>query len=854
MVKKKAKKTTKKSNTKPKTQSVKDTGLTKRKKSSVPNITVKRESKRLELIRILSRIDLLLIKHIISKLAELKPKVTTFKVLTFVNFLILLGEYVIKYCAAFYSAFKILIPKSYKKIAGFFSTNLAIFSVQIKVLLSNTLVAILRIYQILLSKLISIKSSFIKTLLSYKSKIIKTKYNKVLAAKIELPEISLPSIKFRFPRILKRFISLKPFVAFLFGIFVGLFFIALPIQLNSFFKQLPSPDLLSQSPQKTTKILDRKGRLLYEIYVDKKYEPVTLDRIPNHVVQATLAVEDSEFYNHRGIRVDSIIRALKAIIIDEELQGGSTITQQLIKNVLLTPDRTLNRKVKEGILALMVENKYTKNQILELYFNNIPYGGTAWGIQSASHKYFGKDVDELNLAEAALLAGLPSSPSVYSPLTGNSDLAKQRQRYVLDRMVYLGYIDSATAKDAFDQELNYVPQAEYIRAPHFVAFVREELVNKYGERFVDFGGLTVVTTLDLDLQDDVQEIVKNEVDASATLNITNGAAVVLDARTSEILAYVGSRDYFADGDGAYDVLRAFRQPGSSIKPLTYVLALEKGATPATLIEDRPLTIQSGGQTYSPVNYDGRYHGVVTLRQALANSYNIPAVKMVRIVGPDNLVSLGKDLGLQNWEVGNTYGLSVTLGGKEVRLLDLANAYATFARQGTYRDSTTLISVKDSNGFDLYEDARIEKRVLSEGSTYIIGNILSDNRARTPAFGSNSSLVITNHTVAVKTGTTDQNRDNLTVGYTPSYVVGVWVGNNDNEPMNRRLVSGLSGAAPIWNKIMSTVLNNKSDEPFPRPNSVFVKTDPACNISEVFVRDTAPKTLCPDKKQEKASSE
>lgn len=632
---------------------------------------------------------------------------------------------------------------------------------------------------------------------------------------------------------------------FVFGILFGLIFVAVPFEVYKWFKQLPKPELLAQNQPKSTKIVDRKGRLLYEIYVDKKYEPVSLTLVPEHVIQATIAIEDSEFYNHRGVRLDSIIRAVKANISGEVLQGGSTITQQLIKNVLLTPDRTFERKIKEGVLALMVEREYSKEEILGLYLNNIPYGGTSWGIQSASNTFFGKDVSSLTLAEAALLAGLPNAPSVYSPFSGSDGLAKQRQAQVLNRMVTLGYISKTEAEKALAEDIQYISRNEYIRAPHFVSYVREELVEKYGDRYVNFGGLTVTTTLDLDIQDKVQQIVTSEVENSKALNISNGASIVLDTKTSEIIAYVGSKDYFEDNVGAYDILRAYRQPGSSIKPLTYVLALENGATPATLIDDSPLTIKTEGETYTPKNYDGKFHGRVTLRQALANSYNIPAVKVIRSVGADNLVKLGQSMGFKNWEVDNTYGLSITLGGKETRLIDLANAYATFGRLGMYKKVEPILSVKDANGFEMYNKDTKAFRVLSEGSTYILSHILSDNAARVPAFGSNSALVIPERTVAVKTGTTDENRDNLTLGYTPSYTVGVWVGNNDNSPMNRRLVSGLSGAAPIWNKVMTSLLVNKEDEPFYIPPTIFVKVDTECNNkSEVFIEGTAPEKLCP----------
>ncbi|MFA5776564.1 MAG: transglycosylase domain-containing protein [Patescibacteria group bacterium] len=637
------------------------------------------------------------------------------------------------------------------------------------------------------------------------------------------------------------------------GIFT-LLFIVTPAMAYSWYRGLPQPGVLVENAQthRPTRILDRKGVPLYEIYVDKKYAPVALNQIPKNVILATLAVEDHEFFNHNGVRFLSIARAAKATIIDDSVQGGSTITQQLIKNVLLSPERTITRKLKEVFLALVVEKKYTKEEILELYLNNIPYGGTAWGIQSASQKFFGKDVSNLTLGEAAFLAGLPSSPSSYVSYASDIDLAKSRQKLVLDRMEELKIITPQQSVNALAQDLKIVKQAEYIKAPHFVQYVRKELEKKYGRVMVESGGLTVKTSLDLDLQNRLQEVAAEEVAKSGNLNISNGAMVVLEPKSGEILAYVGSIDYFKEGWGAYDVITAMRQPGSAIKVVTYALALEQGFTSASLIVDAPLTIQlGGGQTYRPVNYDGRYHGTVTLRSALANSYNIPAVKMVKEVGPDNMVTLGNKMGLRNWQVDDSYGYSVTLGGKETRLLDLTNVYATLARGGLYRPTTPFISVKDANGFELYsDDVPEQEQVLSPESAYIMSNILSDNYARTLAFGSGSSLYIPGHTVAVKTGTTNEKRDNYTVGYTPSFVVGVWVGNNDNSPMNPYLASGVSGAAPIWNRAMQIVLEGSKDEQFGVPEGVFVKIDNKCGKSEVFAKGSKIPNLCPEEDKEK----
>jgi len=698
---------------------------------------------------------------------------------------------------------------------------------------------------------IKIKISLFKTFItSLRAYITKKAYflGKLVPKYTPKPKIRVEK-KIEMPKVRKRFIGCGSFII---GVLFGIMFITIPLEIYLWFRELPKAEmLLVEGNKKPTRILDRNGKLLYEIYVDRKYDPVSLSQIPPHVINATLAVEDSEFYNHMGIRFDRILKAAQKTIWEGETQGASTITQQLIKNVLLTPERTFSRKIKEAVLSLLVETKYTKDQILELYLNNISYGGVAWGVQAASQKYFGKNVWEINLAEASMLAGLPSSPSTFSPLT-DLNLAKQRQLHVLNRMNQLGYITKTELLAAYEEELKFVDQSDYIRAPHFVHFVRKELEKLYGKRAVEYGGLTVVTTLDLDLQEKMEKIVKEEVEKSSSLNFSNGAAVVLDVKIGGILGYVGSVDYFKEGWGAFDVASAYRQPGSSIKPITYALALEKDFTPASIIKDEKITYPVvGGKPYTPVNYDGKYHGTVTLRSALANSYNIPAVKLAHSVGPDSIVSMGNKMGLKNWKVDGSYGLSITLGGKEVKLLDHTNVYATFARGGVEKDLSPFISVKDSRGYDLYRDSRVDIQVLTKESSYLIWDILSDKNARLPAFGTNNNLSIDGYTVAVKTGTTDSKRDNWTLGFTPSYVVGVWVGNNDNTPMNQHLASGLTGAAPIWNKITKEVLYTKSNEIMSMPDTIFKKYDKECNRTELFIKGSkVPTTLCPPKEEKK----
>ncbi|OGC50241.1 hypothetical protein A2716_03465 [candidate division WWE3 bacterium RIFCSPHIGHO2_01_FULL_40_23] len=640
---------------------------------------------------------------------------------------------------------------------------------------------------------------------------------------------------------------------FILGSLFTIFFLLTPATAYSWYRQLPRPDLLNENMVKCTKLLDRKGRLIYEICPEKRGDPVPLNLVPKSMIDATLAIEDSSFYNHKGFRLLSILRAANETFFKDNVQGGSTITQQLVKLSLLSPERTVTRKIKELVLSVLTEQKYSKDQILEMYLNNAPYGGNVVGVESASQKFFGKRASELTLSESSLLSALPSAPSVYSPFSSLS-VAKDRQKLVLSRMVKLKKITQEEADKAFSEEFVFTPQSDFIRAPHFVDYVRSELERMYGKRFVSFGGLTVLTTIDLDIQDKAQVIVKEEVEKSRQLNVSNGALIVLDPKTGEILSMVGSVDYFdVKNDGVFNVSVAKRQPGSAIKPVTYSLALTRGYKTTSVIDDSPLTVKTPYETYSPVNYDGKFHGKITLRRALANSYNVPAVKVLRTLNIDDMVNLGRDMGLVSWEADGNYGLSITLGGKEANLLDLTNVYGTLARGGVYKPTRPILNIKDSKGYEIFSNENLEKRVLSKEVSYIITDILSDYYARIPAFGTNNFLSIKGHKVAVKTGTTDQKRDNYTLGYTPSFVVGVWVGNNDNTPMNPTLSSGLTGAAPAWNRMMTELLTGKALEGFALPEGVIVKVYSDCsNIREVFVRGGEPdKISCGMEEKEKS---
>ena len=595
--------------------------------------------------------------------------------------------------------------------------------------------------------------------------------------------------------------------------------------------QIPSPDQLqSRNVAASTKILDRNGELLYDIFQNQNRTPVKLVEVPKVMQQATLSIEDKDFYKHGGFSVWGILRSFFNLIIHRRVEGGgSTLTQQLVKNALLTGEQTLTRKLKEFILSVEVEQNYTKDQILEMYLNEIPYGGTAYGIEAASNLYFGKHAKELDLAQAALLAGLPQRPSVYSPYGTHPELSGVRQAEVLRRMVEDGYITKAQSEDAKKEQLTFrtSQQEGGIKAPHFVLYVKEKLIEQYGDKLVEQGGLRVTTSLDYKLQEEAQKIVKDEVTKLKDFKVGNGSAVVQDPKTGQVLAMVGSKDYFAeDYDGNFNAALALRQPGSATKPINYAAGFIKGYTPASVLLDVKTDFPGGSnqKDYSPVNYDGQFHGPVQIRYALGNSYNIPAVKMLATNGVKNVMDLGYRMGLSTWEPTQEHvlnaGLSLTLGGREVRLLDMTSAFGVFADGGLKREPVSILKVVDSKGKNLYEYKETDgTRIMDEGVAFLISNILSDNGARSAAFGSNSVLNISGKTVSVKTGTTDEKRDNWAIGYTPSVVVGVWVGNNDNTVMNPAIASGVTGASPIWQKIMTAALKGKSDEKPRQPDNV-----------------------------------
>lgn len=635
------------------------------------------------------------------------------------------------------------------------------------------------------------------------------------------------------------------------GFFVFLFFV-LPIL--SF--GLPSPDKIVRTQGFSTKILDRNGKLLYDVYANQNRNPIVITDVPAYLKQATISIEDKNFYKHQGFDPFGMVRGFLRIFTQGRAEGGSTITQQLVKNVLLTNDRTIIRKIKEFVLAVQIEKKYSKDQILQMYLNEVPYGGTAWGVGSAAQIYFGKDVKDLDLIESAILAGLPQSPSAYSPYSSTPKAYVNRTKDVLRRMQEDGFITKAqeTSADAALSNVQFQPRGSTFNAPHFVQYVQNILENTYGQASVELGGLTVTTTLDLDLQNLAQAAVTEEIAKVEKQHITNGAAIVINPETGEILSMVGSKNFSAkDYDGQVNVTTSLRQPGSSFKPFTYVTAFKKGFSPATLLMDVPTTFPGGvGQPdYNPVNYDGKFVGPIQVRYALANSRNLPAVKMLAMIGIKDVLATATDMGLTTLpptaETLKRVGLSLTLGGGEVRLLDMADAFSAFVNKGYRVDPVAILKVTDING-KVLEENKPQKgnRVLSEEQAFLINSILSDNNARKDVFGVNSLLNVPD--VMVKTGTTNDKRDNWTIGGNDNAMVGVWVGNNDNSQM-LNVASGVSGASPIWRKIISDAMKGKPSVKFDVPGGInqisvdnvsgYAAHDSFASRMEYFIRGTEP---------------
>ncbi len=582
--------------------------------------------------------------------------------------------------------------------------------------------------------------------------------------------------------------------------------------------------LLESHKVQSTKIYDRTGQtLLYEVSGNERRTVVPLSDIPKHVQQATIAIEDRKFYEHKGIRITSIIRSVIADVFTHSLsQGGSTITQQLVKNAILTNEKRITRKLKEIILSYQIENKLSKDEILGLYFNEIPYGNTAYGIESASQQFFGKSVKDIDLAEGAMLAALPQAPTRYSPYGNHTDELEARRKLVLQKMVEEGYItkEQADAAKAVDVLARIKPKHDAILAPHFVIWVRELLSEKYGDTLLTKGGLKVITTLDMDKQRAAEAAVTAGIPAVERSGGSNAGLVSLDPKTGQVLAMVGSRDYFdQEHDGAVNITLRPLQPGSSFKPIVYTAGFLKGYTPDTVLYDVETDFRTDTGTYHPHNYDLKEHGPVTVRQALQGSLNIPAVKMLYLTGIDRVLDLADALGYTTLADRSRFGLALVLGGAEVKPIEHAAAFGVFANEGVRQQQTAVLKVEDDGGNVLEEWKPAEgTRVIDAEYTRLISNVLSDNDARAYIFGAANHLTLPGRPVAVKTGTTNDYRDAWTVGYTPSLVTAVWTGNNDHTQMHRG-ADGSQIAAPIWQNFMTEALKGTPVELFTPPQPI-----------------------------------
>ncbi|MDP3727644.1 MAG: transglycosylase domain-containing protein [bacterium] len=593
-------------------------------------------------------------------------------------------------------------------------------------------------------------------------------------------------------------------------------------------QSLPAPqELYARRIVQSTKIYDRSGGvLLYEIHGEEKRTVIPFSEIPAVVKNATVAVEDANFYRHAGIDLRGILRAFLADIVSRNFsQGGSTITQQLVKNSLLGHERTLTRKLREAVYALALESRLPKEEILDLYLNQIPYGSNAYGIEAAAQTFFGKHARELSLRETTILAALPAAPTYYSPYGQHRQELVRRADYILQRMEDLGYLAMGEAAAARKEEPAFLPAAKNIRAPHFVMYVRDYLITRYGEEEVSEGGLVVTTTLDWKFQEEAETIVREYAERNSQLiRAQNMALAAIDPKTGQILAMVGSRDYFdTEHEGNFNVTTALRQPGSAFKPFVYATAFSKGLEPETVLFDVPTEFSpacpadGSGEAppcYHPGNYDETFRGPVTLRQALAQSLNVPSVKVLYLAGADESIRTAQDLGLTTLGDSGRYGLSLVLGGAEVKLLEMTGAFGVFAADGVRNAPTAILSVKSSGGVREEFIPRPQPAIDPEIAR-LISDVLSDNEARIPVFQPRSSLFFEGRRVAAKTGTTQDFRDAWTVGYTPSIAVGVWAGNNDNTPMQQK-GSGVMAAAPAWHAFMEFALSQFPPEDVPPP--------------------------------------
>ena len=624
---------------------------------------------------------------------------------------------------------------------------------------------------------------------------------------------------------------------------------------------LPQPEKFTETPFiQSTNIYDRTGKIiLYNIYGEEKREIVSFDKISDNLKHSVLATEDARFYQHGGIDFEGILRAVWVDLTSHSKnQGGSTITQQLIRSVYLTNQKLVSRKIREIVLSIELEQKYSKDQIFDWYLNQIPFGENAYGAEAASQTYFNKPASDLTLGEAATLTALIPAPSHYSPYGPNKAVLLQNKNLVLERMQKLGYITDKQLQDAKNEKINFSESTASIKAPDFVMYVKKYLDNKYGDDYLREKGLRVYTTLDYDLQQFAEQVIKDADTANRAKNANNAAMVVIDPKTGEILTLIGSKDYFAKSyptgcdekasgsclfDPKYDVATmGQRQPGSSFKPFAYATAFKKGYTPDTVLWDvttefNPYCDPSGASTvgsngsacYNPQDYDGTNRGPVTLRTALGCSLNIPSVKLLYLAGIPDTLQTAKDLGITTLTDTGNYGLSLVLGGGDVNLLEMASAYGVFATEGNYIPPVSILKITDADGNILEQNQAQSKKVLDTQVAREINNVLSDNKARTPEFGANSPLYVPGYQVAAKTGTTQNFVDGWAMGYTPFVVVGTWTGNNNNSPTKD---IGIGITAPMWNKVMTKIVAS-------RPKENFTSPDPVSNTTPILAGQLPP---------------
>lgn len=635
-----------------------------------------------------------------------------------------------------------------------------------------------------------------------------------------------------------------------FLIFIIIFNFAIPMMITAYYSgKMDSRETILNQKARGIILVDRNNQKYYSFGTAPESKFVSLSQISPVFQQAIIANEDAHFYQHHGISYQGILRSiLLNIRYRKVFAGGSTITQQLVKNTILNNEKTLFRKYLEMVLAKNIEKKFTKNEILEMYLNTIYFGEGAYGIENAAKIYFNKSASSLNLAESSLLVGLLTSPSTLSPLSNDQSVSKPYQEHVLNRMISTGYISNNDKLQALDESLTYATHTPRdLIAPHFILMVKDELSQKYGESALSTAGFTVKTTLNLDWQKYTEDQVKQGISRLRRNQVTNGAAVILDPKTGELLTLVGSHDWNDETNGKINMALSPRQPGSAFKPFVYALAFQNGIiTPASILDDKPATFSGN---YHPHDYDYQYRGSVLARRALANSLNIPTIHVINRLGVGSVLSFAKELGMATLGKESDYGLSLALGSGEVSLLDLTSAYSVFANNGTRVTPTTILSISDKNNNVIYSTTPDTQKIIDEPVVYLISNILSDKNTRREEFG---NLLDTDINAAVKTGTSENYRDSLTVGYTPSLVVGVWVGNNNNAPMDN--IAGSLGAAPIWKSLIEQFGPQMGPVSFTQPSGITeelvcksngLKSPIATSsaIKEYFISGTEPTQNC-----------